>query len=232
MTDLLINIYGDESCHLEKDRQPIMAVGAIWCPASEVKRLGSEIVEIKRRHNACGELKWRKVSQSRLDFYLSIVDWFFAEKEVHFRCVVVRHKAKLNHEAFNQGSHETFYYKLLFSLLSVILDPVNKYNIYLDVKDTHSKERIETLRDVLCNNVHDFTREMINHMQNIPSEKSDLMQLADFLMGAVTYRERNLRSNKAKFAVVKRIEKFTPFPIKYSTSKAELKFNLFFLEPQ
>ncbi len=28
----IINIYCDESCHLENDNQKVMVLGAVWCP--------------------------------------------------------------------------------------------------------------------------------------------------------------------------------------------------------
>ena len=31
----VFNIYCDESCHLEHDRQQVMVLGAIWCPLGE-----------------------------------------------------------------------------------------------------------------------------------------------------------------------------------------------------
>ena len=150
-----------------------------------------------------------------------------AEMPLHFRALVVLNKDKLNHNYFNAGSHDTFYYKMYFSLLSKILSPDNLYNIYLDIKDTRSRNKVKKLREVLCNNVHDFTSEMINHIQNIHSNESDLMQLADFLLGAVSYRHRNLSGNEAKVAVIDRLEQGLGKSLLKSTPLSEQKFNLF-----
>lgn len=135
----LNNIYCDESCHLENDRQPIMALGATWCPQEEVRRLSRELRDIKNRHHARGELKWTKVSASHLPFYLELVDWFLAEQPLHFRGLVVLDKQKLNHAVFNQGDHDLFYYKMQFLLLSKILSPDSQYFIYLDIKEVGSE---------------------------------------------------------------------------------------------
>ena len=51
----IYNVFCDESCHLEKDNQPIMAFGAIWCPKSDTSRLASEIRERKVKFRATGE---------------------------------------------------------------------------------------------------------------------------------------------------------------------------------
>lgn len=91
------NIYCDESCHLENDREPVMLLGAVWCPKLAAGALAAELSALKQQHNAKGELKWTKVSKSRMAFYEAVVDWFFARPNLHFRALVVQHKEWLNH---------------------------------------------------------------------------------------------------------------------------------------
>jgi hypothetical protein len=64
------NIYCDESCHLEHDRQPIMVIGGMWCPKEATKQIASDIRAIKNRFAARGELKWTRVFHSRQDYFL------------------------------------------------------------------------------------------------------------------------------------------------------------------
>lgn len=227
----VFNIYCDESCHLQNDRQPVMLLGCVWCPAAEVQRLAAELRDIKKRHKAAGELKWTKVSEARHDFYLELTSWFLAETPLHFRALVVQNKTALNHEYFNQR-HDDFYYKMYFSLLSKILSPDKQYNIYLDIKDTRSRRKIRKLSEVLCNDKFDFTSQMIRHIQNIHSKESDLMQLADFLLGAVSYRHRRLSGNSAKEAVIKYLEDSLGRDLLQSTPLREEKFNLFLFTPR
>lgn len=228
----IYNVYCDESCHMENDHQPIMAQGAIWCPTNEAPRLSREVRALKEKHNARGELKWTKVSMSRIEFYIELVNWFIQETSVHFRTLVVLQKYLLDHSKFNENSHETFYYKMYFSLLNKILSPEHSYNIYLDIKDTQSKEKIKNLSIILCNNVYDFTSNMIRHMQNIHSCESDLMQLTDFLLGAVSYKHRNINCNPAKVAVINRLETLLGYSILSSTPLKEDKFNIFLFHPR
>lgn len=225
------NVYCDESCHLENDHQPVMLLGAVWCPAGETKRLAAEIRDIKKRHRATGELKWTKVSAARENFYLELVHWFLAERPLHFRALVVRHKERLNHQYFNAGEYDIFYYKMYFSLISKILSPDSNYNIYLDIKDTRSRGKVLMLKNILCRNAYDFTSQMIRHMQNIHSHESDIMQLADFLLGAVSYRQRGLSGNPAKVAVVEHLESHLRRDLLHSTPLREEKFNLFLFTP-
>ncbi|WP_123101321.1 DUF3800 domain-containing protein [Acidithiobacillus sulfuriphilus] len=228
----LINIYVDESCHLPADRQTVMALGALWCPQTEVRRLSAALRDLKARHRARGELKWSKVSASRLAFYCDLVDWFVAEEPLHFRGLVVLDKQQLNHAAFNQGDHDLFYYKMQFSLLNRILSPDSRYAIYLDIKDTRSRLKLHKLREVLCNNVYDFTSAMIGHIQNIHSHEAELMQLADFFSGALTYRHRGLQGNPAKLAVIDHIEQRLGRSLLQATPLRETKLNVFLFHPR
>lgn len=226
------NIYIDESCHLENDGMPVMAMGAIWCAKVETKRLNEALRDLKKKHKAQGELKWSKVSQARLPFYLELIDWFFAESALHYRGLLVENKQKLSHLNFNQGNHDVFYYKMQFTLLKKLLSPSSHYAIYLDVKDTHSRTKLKKLREVLCNNVYDFNGQMISHMQNIHSHESELMQMADFFTGALTYCHRNLTENSAKVAVIAHIETTWRKSLRHTSSLNERKLNIFLFQPQ
>jgi hypothetical protein len=225
------NVYCDESCHLEHDRQPIMLLGAIWCPSSEIRRHSIAIRALKEKHGATGELKWVKVSNSKLSFYTDLVDFFFENADLNFRCLVVDDKSRLNHSYFNLGSHDSFYYKMYFWLLRNILTRGNQYCIYLDMKDTRSQRKIDTLRDVLCNNVYDFEQKMILRIQHIRSHESELLQLTDFLLGAVAYRNRHLTDSKAKVDVIQQICRRSALSLFKTTPPWEEKFNLFFFSP-
>ena len=143
------NIYCDESCHLPHDQQPIMVLGAVWCPLEKTKEIAVRIREIKSKHKLANgfEIKWTKVSPAKLQFYQDILDYFFDDDDLRFRGVVAD-KIKLDHQAFGQD-HDTWYYKMLFLTLQTILKPENKYRIYLDIKDTRSQKKVTKLREVL-----------------------------------------------------------------------------------
>ena len=47
------NVYCDESCHLEHDCQPVMALGVIWCPLEKVREISVRLREIKVRCGLC-----------------------------------------------------------------------------------------------------------------------------------------------------------------------------------
>ena len=156
------NVYCDESCHLENDQQPTMVLGGVWCPLERTREISARLQEIKAQHGLPRdfEIKWTKVSPAKLAFYLEVLDYFFDNDALHFRGLVVQDKSKLRHELYAQN-HETWYYKMYFSMLKVILTPDDCYRIYLDIKDTRGATRVAKLHDVLCNNIYDFRREII-----------------------------------------------------------------------
>jgi len=45
----VFNIYCDESCHLEHDRQGIMVLGAIWYPFEKARETARSIRNIKEQ---------------------------------------------------------------------------------------------------------------------------------------------------------------------------------------
>lgn len=72
------NVYVDESCHLQNDGQKVMVLGAVWCPQEKTRDIAIRIREIKEQQHVSSklEVKWIKVSQSKLLFYQALIDYF------------------------------------------------------------------------------------------------------------------------------------------------------------
>ncbi len=221
------NIYCDESCHIEHDHQQAMALGAIWCPAAHASGIARRIRELKVRHGmaAAFEIKWTKVSPAALGFYLDVVDCFFDEADLHFRALVVPDKSLLRHSDFNQ-THDDWYYKMYFDMLKIIFRPDAHYRIFLDIKDSWGGKKVVRLHEVLCNSLYDFSREIIQSMQIIRSEDTELLQLADLLLGAVAYVNRGLATSQAKLALVARMCERSGYQLTRTTLAREDKVNI------
>ncbi len=222
------NVYCDESCHLEHDRQSIMVLGVVWCPIETSRSIAEDIREIKKRHNMPPkfESKWIKVSPAKLDFYRELLDYFFNNQDLHFRALVVPDKSLLNHELFGQD-HDTWYYKMYFDMLKVILNPTDCYRIYLDIKDTRSAIKVNKLHDVLCNNMYDFQRQIIERVQTMHSHESEILQLTDLLIGIISYANRHLEGSPAKLALLEHMRARSGYELTKTTLLRESKVNLF-----
>lgn len=226
--NILYDIYCDESCHLEHDGEKAMVFGGIWCPDNQRKKIARQIRAIKIKHNLSPryEVKWNKISKTKLDFFLELVDFFFSNTLLHFRVLVIPDKSILRHKDFQQ-THDEFYYKSYFNLLKTLLKPGDTYNIYLDIKDTRGETKVRKLHDYLCNSRYDFDRTMIKRVQQVRSHELELVALADLLIGAMSYIHRGLESSKTKLAIIARIRELSGYSLYKSTLYREDKFNIF-----
>jgi Protein of unknown function (DUF3800) len=171
-------------------------------------------------------VKWIKVSPAKVQFYLDLVDYFFDDDDLHFRALIVPDKGLLQHAAFTQ-THDDWYYKMYFDLLKALIDPKCRYHIYVDLKDTRGKAKIARLWDVLANAHYDFSRSIIERIQTVRSQEVALVQLADLLVGAVSYVNRGLVSNAGKVRIVDRLRKRSHYSLTQTTLLREDKVNLF-----
>lgn len=221
-------IYCDETCHLEHDSIKPMALGAVWCPMEAKDEIFKRLREIKVEHglNPFCELKWHAVSNSKLAYYMDVLNYFFDNQNLHFRCVVVPDKSVLNlSEA--KLSYDSLYYKLYFDLLKTIIEPKSSYYVYLDIKDTRSNNKVENLQEHLNASHYDFDRRVVKRIQQVRSHEVELIELADFLVGAICYAHRGLETSKAKLAIISRIRERSGYSLLQNTLYKEDKMNIF-----
>jgi hypothetical protein len=224
----IVNVYCDESCHLEHDGIKAMALGAVWCSHDVRNALSRRIQALKHKHSLPPEfeIKWTKVSPGKIDFYAELIDFFFDTPTLHFRGVVIPNKEILDHAKFGQ-THDEFYYKMWFLLLSRLLSPEKRYRIYIDIKDTKGARKTEKLQEILSTSKLDFKREIVEWIQTVRSHDVPLLQIADLLTGSLAYVHRGLQGSEAKKALVERIRQRTGHGLLRSTLLQEPKFNLF-----
>ncbi|HLA04497.1 MAG TPA: DUF3800 domain-containing protein [Syntrophales bacterium] len=224
----IYNIYCDESGHLENDLEKVMVLGAVWCPQEKSREISVRLREIKNRHGLKSdfEIKWTKVSPAKKQFYLDVMDYFFDDDDLHFRALIVPDKSKLRHAEHGQ-THDDWYYKMYFDMLKVILSPSAKYRIYLDIKDTRSAAKIAKLHEVLCNSLYDFSRAIVERVQTVRSHEIELLQVADLLIGATAYVNRERSGNAGKEALIARMKERSGYALTITTLLREDKVNLF-----
>ncbi len=229
---MLYNVYCDETCHLENDGINVMVLGAVWCPQSKLKEINQRIKEIKVRNNVSPsmELKWTKISPGKLVLYKDLVNYYFDDDDLHFRALIIPDKSKLDHQRFNQ-THDEWYYKMYFDMLKVILHPTERFEVYIDIKDSNSYHKAQKLREVCSNSMYDFSQSIIQRLQPIRSEEVQIMQLTDILIGAIAYENRSFpdgfQKSSAKQEIISLIKKLSGYTMKKTTLLREDKLNLF-----
>lgn len=222
MMSKTFNMYCDESCHIENDGNQYMILSYVSTSYPQLKLHNEYIRKLKIKHFFKGEMKWSSMSKSQYPFYNEVVDYFFAS-DLQFRAIVID-KKRLNHASFKQ-SHDDFYDKMYYQLLNKKIFPENHYNIYIDIKDTHSYKKAKNLKQYLERDYYN-----IRTLQVIRSYESELMQLTDVLMGAINYKLRGLNKVTAKNNIIEKIEKHCGRSIIQRTPKDEPKFNMFFID--
>ncbi len=219
------NLYCDESTHLIHDGHPYMLLSYISIAYPQIRLAKEEIKAIKRKFNYTDELKWTNVHSATYKVYAELLDWFFMN-DLEFRAVVVD-KSQIDEKRADYSFND-FYFRMYFQLLHTKVDFQNRYNVFLDIKDTCSGEKLEKMKKIMSYN------SSIGTLQFIPSRESVFIQLADVLMGAINY---NLRIQKgdvkgnviAKLKLIEKIKRHSNISLNTTTPLSRNKFNLFFI---
>jgi len=218
-------IFCDESCHIQNDGWNHMILGALRCPQNEYEKIKNDIKSIKLKHHTPFEIKWTKLSKSRLALYKELIDYFI-DSSMAYRAVIVMNKNALDHEKFHQ-THSEFYYKTYYLVLKELMNRQSSYKTYMDIKDTHGKKALMALEKVFEN-----SKELpVPFMQHIRSDESQLLQLSDLLTGAVSYKNRDLNSSEIKLELVHYLEERLGIRLDMTSAKSYSKFNLFIQDP-
>ena len=87
------------------------------------------------------------------------------------------------------------------------------------------------IREVLSNANYDFSREIIERIQHVRSHDINLLQLADLLIGAISYNARGLTGSTAKNNIIQIIKTRTGLSLTRNTLPGARKFNLCIWRP-
>ena len=214
-----------------------MAIGYIKSPAENYHLHRENIQKIKLKHKTPTELKWEKASASRMGMYMELIDYFF-NSDLQFRCALIKYKENLDHEKFNEGSHEIFYYKTIYYLITnFYFNPngKNEYHVFLDISNTRGRDKKKKILEVLSKlykGSNPFT-----YFQHIRSHETPLLQLADFFIGAVSYKARLIKGeiqnlSPVKLKIIERIEQLSGYSLDESSEPWDTKFNIFDHQPK
>nr|WP_315399311.1 DUF3800 domain-containing protein [uncultured Duganella sp.] len=207
----------------EAPRARYLMIGSLWIPAELREELKGKIYALRQQHLTWGEIKWTKVSASKSDFYIELVNLFMGYGEhVRFRCIAVdREQINL---ALHDNDGELGFYKFYYQLLHHWILDFNQYQIYCDAKCNRDLKRLPVLAKCLS---RASLTSSIERVQSLPSSEVVLIQLCDLLLGAASSRVNGtLGKNTAKAALVKHLESALGHALR-PTPKAEEKFNIF-----
>lgn len=156
--------------------------------------------KFRKLNNMNSELKWTKVSASKLEEYKKFVDFFFSLNNsdfVHFRSIIID-THQVNHRKYNQGDKELGFYKFLYQLLLHCFgkdycskDNIDKIILFPD-KRQQSKYSLDTLKDVLNNGIakkYNIYNNPFVSIQPKNSKDVNALQINDLILGAISYHK-------------------------------------------
>ncbi len=222
------DIYCDEShpdlLSSQNPKVKFMMIGGIWLPFELRDNFKEKIHELRNQFNIGGEFKWRKVTPSREDFYMSLIHWFFSEgNNIRFRCIAVEHE-KVNMIKYHNNDQELGFYKFYYQMIHHWIFDYNEYNIFCDFKSNRETDRLNVLRR--CLQASNLSSEIV-FAQAIRSKESVLLQLVDVLLGSVSAKLNcTHKTGSAKANLIATIEENIGASI-CPTNKSEQKFNVF-----
>jgi hypothetical protein len=182
-------VFCDESCQTEQ----FLVVGALAVPEHCRVALQNRMMSWRARENMNAELKWTKVSKSRLPEYQSLVDLAFDEirrRRLSFSAIVVD-RSVVDYKRFHRGDRDLglykFYYLLLLHKVCRRMARGSRLDIFVDQK--LSRFSLETLRTYLNVAARRYAHEpgLVARVEPIDSKTCCMIQIADVLMGAIGY---------------------------------------------
>lgn len=206
-----------------KPQAQYLMIGSLWLPAALREEVKGKIKALRQEHNAWGEIKWTKVSPSKLAFYIELVEMFIGYGDkMRFRCIAVD-QSQINMD-LHQGDHELGFYKFYYQVLHHWILDFNSYRIFCDLKSNREPARFPELRKVLDN--ANLSAD-VQCVQALPSKQVTLIQLTDLFLGAASSRlNKTLREGSAKETLVMELEQRLGRQLG-PTWRSERKFNIF-----
>ncbi|NOT25790.1 MAG: DUF3800 domain-containing protein [Acidobacteria bacterium] len=146
------------------------------------------------------ELKWTKVTNQKYAQYKALVDLFFehaALHRLHFKSVVFD-STEVDY-AYHDGDEELGFYKFYYQFLLHkfgVYAKSDEHSLYVSIDErSTTKYKLGTLKDVLNAGIRKkFGRNsnVVKQVEPACSKHSNLMQMADVLMGAVGWHSNDL----------------------------------------
>ena len=199
-------------------------IGSVWMTKAIRLELSEKINILRRQYNVWGEIKWSKVSPSKIEFYKCLIDLFCESgKMPYFRCICVDSR-KVDNEEFNSGDGELGFYKFYYQVLYhwINANPIT-CRVFCDIKENRDKKRLRTLFNCLQNT----TNGVVESVQALRSSDTPMLQFCDFLLGMASAKLNNtVKEKSAKFELIAYFEDKLGSEIR-STDQHVRKYNVF-----
>lgn len=187
------HVFVDES---SQNAHQHMVLGALVIPGQFVASAESLLLRVLTEHNMFGELKWSKVSRSKLHVYRAFLSAYFDEivsSGGEFHALVLECK-DLNHRRFNDGDPDLGYNKFMYQLLyHRVGRPYGRYErIVADLDARNSTRNPYELGTILnAKASQELDTQPFARVAHRNSKDTRLLQLADLLSGAIAWHKND-----------------------------------------
>lgn len=197
-----VSIYCDESRHEGQSSQHYMVIGGLWLPREKRDEILANLRAIQAKHGITGELKWGKVSLTKLAGYKAVADFIASRTDIHFRCIVVD-KSKVDHDKYFQNDRQLGFWVFYWHCLKQWMGNGNTYFISIDFKPESLRSGPRRLRNALEKEC--IKRCWLKSLECVDSQHNLFCQVADVFIGAVGYEQNALIGSPAKAALARHI---------------------------
>jgi hypothetical protein len=237
-------VYCDESNTDGHKRHPVY--GAILVALDDLPMVQREIADWRQRERIHGELKWETMRGGlRLKKYKSLVELLFSlarpRQLIQFKAIILDRHAP-EYRIFSDGNDEigfykTYYHWLLRYFVKFPLRHRCKLRVIIDDRNLprNAKDPFTKLKFALNNGIRkelDATADdVVTEVKPLDSKQSDLLQVADLLMGAVGYHNQDFhldpKANRDKLELARYIAGRVGRPtLKHETSPNKEDFKI------
>ena len=172
-----------------------MVVGGVTCRSAyaDVAHQAIGNLQAKARYPT-DSFQWKHFRPDKFGEYKAVIDLFLsdnADHRVDFSCIVID-KHLLNHRRYNEGDAETFFQKVIYQY---VLAMAHRYGYPSVIRSFHgnreSRYDLEEIRHIinagLSKKVEDVLYRPLRQLEYMNVDSSGMHQLADILIGCVSY---------------------------------------------
>lgn len=223
------SIYCDEASIVE---QRYMLIGGLWVPWDNEAAIRRSFAEVRQTHQLGQEMKWKKVSRSKLPAYKAFADVLWCDPALAFNCIVIDTHI-LDHKTYNRGDAELGFYKFYHLLVRHNLAPQHLYWLYTDERKTRKPYRLSALKATTNNWWKSRAHvEPLRTVEPRSSHGEDFIQLADILLGALAYEWNAHNTGPAKMELCRHIAMRMGYEtLRFTTRPRSPKINVWLWQP-